>query len=117
MMQRTLAAGAAVLLTVIGTGGVIAPRISAGQFGIPTADPAALAFVRAAGLRDVILGALVFGSLGDVKTLRRVLGWTSLVGLGDAVTVAALRGLRPQHVLHVGGFAALALLALTLDAA
>ncbi len=113
-MQRTLAGGAAVLLTVIGAGGVVAPKLSAGQFGIPAADPAALAFVRAAGLRDVVLGGIVFASLGDAKALRRVLGWTSLVGLGDAVALAALRGLRPQHVLHVGGFAALALLALTL---
>jgi len=115
-MQRTLAAATAVLLTAVGTGGVIAPKLSAGQFGIPTADPAGLAFVRAAAARDIILGAIVFGSLGDVKTLRRVLGWTSLVGLGDAVLLASLRGLRPQHILHAGGFAAVALLALSMDA-
>jgi hypothetical protein len=45
-----------------------------------------------------------------------VLGWSSLVGLGDALVVASVRGPRPQHVLHLGGFAMLASLALALDA-
>ena len=115
-MQRTLAGGLAVLFTVIGAGGIIAPKLSAGQFGIPAADPAALAFVRAAAVRDVILGGIVFASLDEPKMLRRVLGWSSIVGLGDALAVAAVRGLRPQHAVHVGGFAALALLALSIDA-
>jgi hypothetical protein len=115
-VQRTLAGAIAVLFTVIGAGGVIAPKLSAGQFGIPTDDPAALAFVRAAALRDVVLGGIVFASLGEPKTLRRVLGWSSVVGLGDAVAVASVRGLRPAHALHVGGFLALAALALSLDA-
>jgi hypothetical protein len=115
-MQRTLAGGIAVLFTVIGAGGVLAPKLSAGQFGIRTSDPAALAFVRAAALRDVILGGIVFASLDEPTTLRRVLGWSSIVGLGDALAVASVRGLRPQHAVHLGGFAALALLALSMDA-
>ncbi len=115
-MQRALAGAVAVGFTVIGAGGVLAPKLSAGQFGLPTDDPAALAFVRATAMRDVILGSIVFASLGEPKTLRRVLGWSSLVGLADAVVVASVRGLRPAHVVHLGGFAALALLALSLDA-
>ena len=115
-MQRTLAGGLAVLFTVIGAGGVIAPKLSAGQFGIPTDDPAALAFVRAAAVRDVIIGGIVFASLDEPKTLKRVLGWSCIVGLGDALAVASVRGLRPQHAIHLGGFAALALLALSMDA-
>ena len=114
--MRALAGGAATLLVVIGAGGAVAPKVSAGQFGIPAADPAALAFVRATGMRDVVLGAIVFASLADAKALRRVLGWTSLVGLADALTLASVRGLRPQHAVHLGGFAALALLALAMDA-
>ena len=115
-MRRTLAGGAAVLLTVIGAGGVVAPKLSAAQFGLPAADPAALAFVRAAAVRDIVLGGIVFASLNDAKALRRVLGWSSLIGLGDALAVASVRGLRPQHAVHLGGFAALALLALSTDA-
>ncbi len=115
-MQRTLAGGLAVLFTVIGAGAVVAPKLSAGQFGIPTGEPAALAFVRAAGVRDVILGGIVFASLHDAKALRRVLGWASIVGLGDAFAVASVGGLRPQHVVHLGGFAALAIIALSIEA-
>ena len=115
-MQRTLAAGIGVVFSAIGVGGVVAPKLSAGQFGIPTADPAALAFVRAVAVRDVILGGLVFASLNDPKALRRVLGWASVAGLGDALAVASVRGLRPQHAVHLGGFAALALLALSMEA-
>ena len=111
-MQRTLARGLAVIFAAIGAGAIVAPKLSAGQFGVPTGDPAGLAFVRAAGVRDVILGGIVFASLDDRKMLRRVLGWASIVGLGDALVVASVRGLRPQHVVHLGGFAALAALAL-----
>ena len=114
-MQRTLARGIAVGFIVIGAGGAIAPKLSAGMFGLPTDDPAGLAFVRATGLRDVILGGIVFASLDNAKMLRRVLGWSSVAGLGDALAVASVRGLRPAHVLHLGGFAALAALALSLD--
>jgi hypothetical protein len=115
-VQRTLARGIAVMFTVIGAGAFIAPKLSAGPFGIPAADPETLAYVRAAGMRDVILGGIVFASLNDRTMLRRVLGWSSLVGLGDALVLASVRGARPQHVLHLGGFAMLASLALALDA-
>jgi len=115
-MQRTLAGAIGVLFTVIGVGGVVAPKLSAGQFGLPSADPSALAFVRAVAVRDVILGGIVLTSLDEPKTLRRVLGWSSVIGLADAVAVASVRGVRPQHIVHLGGFAALALLALSMDA-
>jgi len=115
-VKRALAAGIAVVFTAIGAGGIVAPKLSAGQFGIPTADPAALAFVRAVAVRDVILGGVVFASLNDPQALKRVLGWASVAGLGDALAVASVRGLRPQHAVHLGGFAALALLALAMDA-
>jgi len=114
-VQRTLAAGIAVVFTAIGVGGVLAPKRSAGQFGIPTADAAALAFVRAVAVRDVILGGIVFASLNHPNALKRALGWSSVAGLGDALAVASVRGLRPQHAVHLGGFAALALLALSMD--
>lgn len=114
-MRRALAGATALGLAALGAGALVAPRVSASQFGIPTRDPAALAFVRAAGARDLALGGIVLASLRDPVMLRRVLGWVSLVGLCDAITLAAARGLRPQHAVHLGGFAALALLALARD--
>lgn len=95
-------------LIAIGTGALAAPRPSATMFGLATDDPVALAFVRATGARDAILGALILACGDDAKTLRRTLALASLLGLCDAVTVAATRGLRPQHVFHLGGFLAVA---------
>ena len=93
---------------------VAAPRFAAGQFGVPVRDADALAFVRATGGRDVLLGALILAALGERAALRRTLAWSSLAGLIDAGIVFARRGPRFAHVFHLGGFAALALAALAL---
>lgn len=113
-MARTIGLGLAALFIAIGGGAVAAPRFSAGQYGVPARDADALAFVRASGARDVLLGALILASLGERAALRRTLAWSSLVGLIDAGIVFARRGPRFAHVFHLGGFAALALAALAL---
>ena len=116
-MARTIGWGLAALFIAIGGGAVAAPRFSAGQYGLPCdADADALAFVRATGARDVLLGGLILASLGERAALRRTLAWSSLVGLIDAGIVFARRGPRFAHVFHLGGFAALALAALALRA-
>jgi hypothetical protein len=113
-MERTLGLGFAAAFLALGAGAVLAPRFSAGQYGVPSDDPAALAFVRATGVRDALLGGLILTSLGERAALRRVLGWSSLVGLADAGIVLARRGPQFQHAVHLSGFAALALAALAL---
>lgn len=102
-------------LALFGTGALIAPKTLAGQFGLPTEDPVALAFVRAAGARDVVLGALIFASQDDPPSLRRILAFSSLLGLADAVSLASVRGPRPQHLVHLGGFIGLLLAARLAD--
>jgi hypothetical protein len=115
-MAPTIGCGLAALFIAIGGGALVAPRFSARQFGVPVADENAdaLAFVRATGARDVLLGGLILASLGERAALRRTLAWSSLVGLADAGIVLARRGPRFAHVFHLGGFAALALVALAL---
>ncbi|MDB5070483.1 MAG: hypothetical protein JWM87_1594 [Candidatus Eremiobacteraeota bacterium] len=98
-------------LALFGTGALIAPKTFAGQFGLPTEDPVALAFVRAAGARDVIIGALIVASQNDPPSLRRVLTFSSLLGVADAFSLASVRGPRPQHLVHLGGFIGLLLAA------
>ncbi len=93
-MERTLGLGFALAFLGIGAGAVLAPRFSAGQYGLPGTDPTALAFVRATGVRDALLGGLILASLGDRAALRRTLAWSSLVGLADAGIVLARRGPR-----------------------
>jgi hypothetical protein len=46
-------------LVLVGIGGVVTPRPFASQYGIVVDDPRALAFVRAMGIRDVVIGMLV----------------------------------------------------------
>ena len=89
---------------------------SATIYGLPTSDPVARAFVRAAGARDVVLGAIVLASLGEARALRRALGWTSVIAIADAVILAAARGPRPSHATHLAGSVALVLAALTTEA-
>ena len=87
--------------------------MSASQFGLPTGDPTALAFVRAAGARDLAIGLAMLGSLHKPKALRRLLGWSIVISLADSAVLAAARGLRPSHALHLGGAVALAYAAAT----
>lgn len=115
-MTRTIGFGLGALFIGIGSGALAAPRFAARQYGLPLADANAdaLAFVRAAGARDALLGGLILASLGERAELRRTLAGSSLVGLIDAGIVLARRGPRFAHVFHLGGFAALALAALAL---
>ena len=114
-MKRFLPAALGTALVAVGAGALIAPSLSTPVFGLPSDDPTAQAYMRAAGARDVVLGAIILGSLGNRAALRRALGWTSLIGLADAFAVYAVRGPTIQHVGHVGGFATLALAALILE--
>jgi hypothetical protein len=106
-MGRLLTGASGAAFVALGISAVIAPKAFSGVFGLPTDDRVALAFVRATALRDAILGALILASYGDPPSARRILAFSSVLGLVDALTVASLRGPRPQHVVHLGGFIAL----------
>jgi hypothetical protein len=110
LLPSALAGG----LIVIGAAAIVAPATSSSQYGVATEDPSALAFVRATGARDLILGLAIAGSLGDQRALARLLGWVSLLGLADAAVLFAARGVRPQHVIHLSGFIALGLASVAL---
>ena len=112
MMTRFFPAALGVALIAVGSGAALTPSFSATMFGIPAGDEAARAYMRAAGVRDAVLGAIILGTRDDPRALRRILGWTSLIALADALALLAARGPRPQHAAHLGGFAALALAAL-----
>jgi hypothetical protein len=49
----------ALCLIGIGVGALVAPRASSRQFGIAAEDGPALAFVRAMGARDLVIGVLL----------------------------------------------------------
>lgn len=115
MMRRAARVVAAGGLIAVGAAALVAPRTMAAVFGMPTGDPIALAYSRAACLRDAVVGGMVLTTPDDPKALRRAVVWASTIGLLDAVLLAATRGPRWQHALHLGGFVAVALLGLTIS--
>jgi hypothetical protein len=112
-VHRELTAAVGLGLIGIGIAATLAPGPSAAMFGIPTNDADAFAFVRAAGARDAIAGAILLSVLENPAARRRTLGFVALIGLADAIGLATARGLRLAHATHVGGFVAAALIALT----
>jgi hypothetical protein len=108
-VQNPLAVALGAAFALIGVGALAAPKLSAEQYGLPTSDPTALALVRALGARDLAIGGALISSRGDRPALARICFWSTIVALADAAAVAGVRGLRPQHVVHVGGGLALAL--------
>jgi hypothetical protein len=108
-MQNPLALALGAAFAAIGAGALAAPRLSAAQYGLPTDDPTALALVRALGARDLAIGGALVSNRDDRPALARICFWSTIVALADAAAVASVRGLRPQHAVHLGGAVALAL--------
>lgn len=113
-MRDWLATGTAATLIVVGVGAIIAPRQSAAVYGTPLGQDDKVVFVRAAGIRDAIIGGLLF-NLSD-KARRRDFSmactWLALIALADALSVFSERGFAAKRnlVLHLSGAAGLFLL-------
>jgi hypothetical protein len=97
----------------LGIGALVAPGLSSAQYGLPATDRIALAFVRAVGARDLVLGIIVLLLLAtrNRSALELVLGVSTLAAAGDALAVAGgRRDAGPdQFGVHIGGAAALLL--------
>ena len=93
MLGWTLSAVVIVSLVAVGFGALSAPRRAAALYGIVLDDQRALAFIRAMGARDLVIGGL----LAVIAFQRRCgpLGWglclTAVVALTDYVVVTADR--------------------------
>jgi hypothetical protein len=107
-------------LVAVGALGIAFPTPLAQSFGMPLHDRSAVVFVRATGVRDAAIGAIVLAA--------------SLRGAGDVLLVAVIaclfisfadfanaffggdRVLHRQHIVHIGGAALFAaILALLLQ--
>jgi hypothetical protein len=89
MIGWVVVALAASSLVAVGVGALIAPRTSARQYGIVVEDLRALAFIRAMGIRDLVIGVLL-GLLASTRS-RDLVAWalytTTLIALLDFVVV------------------------------
>ncbi|HKU66556.1 MAG TPA: DUF4267 domain-containing protein [Candidatus Baltobacteraceae bacterium] len=108
-------------LLAVGALGVAFPSPLAHSFGVPLRDKSAVVFVRATGVRDVALGAVLLAAslrgAGDVLLVAVIAGLAiSLADFANAF-FGGDRVLHRQHVVHVGGAAYFAaILALLLHA-
>ena len=121
MIGWSLSALIVVSLLSLGVGVLVAPRKSSEQYGIVLDDPRALAFLRAMGVRDAVIGGLL--ALMALGGARDMLGWgiavTAAIAVADYVLVTADRrltgyrgtGLDAARLLHAGGAAGLLLTA------
>lgn len=99
----------------IGVGALAAPRRSAAQYGLPVTDEITLAYVRALGSRDLVLG-LLFASLLAGHAPRRFLataaGLSALSAATDFALVASTANANRKALpLHAAGIISLLTLA------
>jgi hypothetical protein len=101
------AAGAGLL--VVGVLGVVLPAPLAHSFGVPLKDRSATVFVRATGVRDAALGAILIAAsrAGASHVLLVAVIACLAISLADFTNafLGAGRVLHRQHVVHVGGAA------------
>jgi hypothetical protein len=121
MIGWSLSALVVVSLLSIGVGVLVAPRKSFEQYGIVLDDPRALAFLRAMGVRDAVIGGLL--ALMALGRARDMLGWgiavTAAIAVADYLLVTADRrlmgargtGVDAARLLHAGGAVGLLLTA------
>jgi hypothetical protein len=108
MPGLVIAGFVALCLAGIGVGALVAPRASARQFGIVPDDARALAFVRAMGARDLVIGALLLllAGAGRPELLAFGLIASAAIALVDFAVVSAAGARLSARLVHgLGGVA------------
>ncbi len=107
MIGTILAYAAATAFISLGLGALAAPKTSSRQYGLATDDEDALAYVRALGVRDLVLGLALFAfSLAREGNAAAIVAeFGALIGFSDFLIVAARRGnaARRNLVIHGAG--------------
>ncbi len=113
MFGSILSALAAASFLGLGAGALGAPRALSESYGLPVEDAKGIAFIRALGARDAVLGLLIVAFLirKDREALETTIALSSLVGASDFVIVAGNRGTSAPASLAIHGTGTLGLLA------
>ena len=110
MIGLAITALVALGLIGIGVGALVAPRPSSQQYGIASDDTRALAFIRAMGVRDLVLGVLllILAAAGRRDLLAWGMAATAAIALVDFALVSAAGARTAARTLHaVGGIGVL----------
>jgi hypothetical protein len=96
-------------MAALGVVACAAPGAASALYGVPQHDPGGHAWVRAAGLRDLGLSAVLgwFLATGRSDAAGAVLVATAAVAVSDVVNVVAVRGPPPllTGAVHLSGIA------------
>jgi hypothetical protein len=116
MIGLALAGLVALSLMGIGCFALVAPDASAKQYGIVVEDPRALAFLRAMGVRDLVIGVLLLLLVGAGQPELLALGMAAAAAIAvlDYFVVKRNGTTGRALLLHGGGAAGLLLAALVI---
>jgi len=117
MIATALSALVSASLLALALGTVVSPRPLAENYGLPVDEATGIAYVRALGARDGVLGLLVAWFLirRSRGALTATIGTATLIGLADFSLVRAVRPeARKSLSIHGSGVVGLTLLWLLL---
>jgi hypothetical protein len=97
----------------LGAGSIAAPHALADNYGIPVGDATGVAYLRAVGMRDAVLGLVILAYVvrGNRDALAVAIALSALVGASDFTIVALNRGGAAPASLAIHGTGTLGLLA------
>ena len=116
-MLRFLVALLGVGLVAVGVAAVLAPGFAATLYGVDATTLSATVFVRAAGARDVAIGAILIALLArrcDARTMGIAVLGATLVPVFDTVSVLQASGMRLALILHAGSILPMIVIAIAL---
>ena len=116
-MLRYLVVLVSVGLIAVGVAALLAPGFAATLYGVDAITLSARVFVRAAGARDVAIGAILIGLLArrsDTGSLGIAVLGATLVPIFDAVSVLQASGVQLALILHAGSILPMMVLAIAL---
>jgi hypothetical protein len=114
VIGSALSVCAALAFLGVGSGAVAAPRALAQNYGIAVDGADQIAYVRAVGARDAILGLLILAFLArrERGPLAVTLALSAIAGASDFSLVAAARGRSAPLSLAIHGSGTVGLLAI-----
>lgn len=101
----------------VGVAALLAPGFAATLYGVDATTLSARVFVRAAGARDVAIGAILIGLLArrsDTRSLGIAILGATLVPIFDTVSVLQASGVQLALILHAGSILPMMVLAIAL---
>jgi len=112
VIGSTLSVCATLAFLGLGAGALAAPRALADNYGIAIEGPDQIAYLRAVGARDAVIGLMIAAFLArrERGPLAVALALSSLVGASDFALVAAARGRAAPLSLAIHGGGTLGLL-------